>query len=222
MYFFSSLLISSLLLLNLISSVKAQEVEIDPQIKQDSPTLKRWLEKIPNILEDIDNDPSFNTHLRLGYLQFPSHNNTSGIEIGVDDLFLGKTALTLTGDYETSWIGNINSGGVNLQYYVLPLGYIINIAPVVGYRFVNNEQYGTDGVNVGGRLKLVLSRNNSADISLTQTFINLGGNNEVGVTLLSTGYAVTPSLRLSAEIQQQNSHVNKESYVGIFLEWILK
>jgi len=222
MYFLSSFLVSSLLIFSFISSVKAQEVEIDPEIKQESPTLNRWLQEIPNILEDIDNDPSFNTHLRLGYLQFPSNNNISGIEIGIDDLFIGKSSLTLTGDYQTSFQGNINSGGVNLQYYILPLGYVINIAPVVGYRSVNNEQYGTQGVNVGGRIKLILSRNNSADISLTQTFINPGGNDEVGVTILSTGYAVTPSLRLSAEIQQQNSHINKESHVGIFLEWILK
>ncbi len=213
---------TGLLFISFLSSVKAEELEIDPKIIEESPTLQHWLKKIPNILEDIDNDPSFNTLIRLGYIQFPSQNNQGGIGIGIDDLFLGKTALTLKGDYQTSFNGHIQNAGVNLQYYLLPLGYVINIAPVLGYRFVTNEQYSTDGVNLGARLKLVLSRNSAADISLTQTFINPGGNDEVGATILSTGYAISPSLRLSAEIQKQNSRLNKESQVGIFLEWILK
>ena len=221
MSWFTVLLTSGLVLFSFLPSVQAQEeLEIEPKIIKESPTLQRWLKEIPNVLEDIDNDPSFKSRLRVGYLEFPSQHDKSGIAVGVDDLFIGKTNLTVTGEYQTAFQGNLSTAGVNFQYYVLPLGYIVNIAPVVGYRSVTTEQYSTDGVNVGARLKLILSRTSAADISLTQTFINPGGNEEVGVTVLSTGYAITPTLRLSAEVQKQNSRINKESHVGLFLEWM--
>ncbi|MDJ0560268.1 MAG: hypothetical protein PX638_14290, partial [Microcystis sp. M53599_WE4] len=61
------------LLWGAISPVWAEtELDLDPKIRQESPVLERWLEKIPDIAEDIRRDPSFRTRIRLGYAEFPS------------------------------------------------------------------------------------------------------------------------------------------------------
>ncbi len=101
-----------------------------------------------------------------------------------------------------------------------PLGSYVNIAPLVGYRHLQTDEYSTDGVNVGARLKLVLSRGGAADISLTQSWVAPGTTEEVGLTTLSFGYAMTRNLRLSTDIQKQNSRQSKDSRVGIVLEWM--
>jgi hypothetical protein len=196
------------------------ELDIDPKIRQESPVLERWLEKIPDIAEDIRNDPSFRTRIRLGYAGFPSSNNSSGVILGVEDVFFGQTSLTLSGDYQTAFNGKRTAIGANLQYYLLPLGDYVNLAPMVGYRYIETGNYSTDGLNLGLKLKLALSRTGAADITVSQSFISPGGDNEVGLTTLSIGYAITPNLRLAADIQAQNSRARKDSTVGILLEWL--
>ncbi len=197
----------------------SNNLDLPPEIREDSRVLQRWSEDIPNVLEEINHDRAFRTRLRLGYAQFPSSDDASGLMLGVEDVFIGKTGLTLRGDYQTSF-GDREAGGVDLQYYVLPLGYYVNVAPVIGYRAISTQNYATDGVNLGAKLILPLSRTGAADISLTQSFISPGGADEVGITTLSVGYAITHNLRLSTEIQKQNSRVNKDSTVGILLEWM--
>ena len=81
----------------------------------------------------------------------------------MEDVFLGQTGLTLSGDYEGSFNGVRKSVGANLQYYVLPLGNYVNIAPVVGYRYIETNNYTTDGLNLGIKLILPLSRKGAAD-----------------------------------------------------------
>jgi hypothetical protein len=196
------------------------ELDLDPKIRQESPVLERWLEKIPDIAEDIRNDPSFRTRIRLGYAQFPSSDNSSGVILGVEDVFFGQTSLTLSGDYQTAFNGNRTAIGANLQYYLLPLGDYVNLAPMVGYRYIQTGNYSTDGLNLGLKLKLALSRTGAADITVSQSFISPGGANEVGLTTLSVGYAITSNLRLAADIQAQNSRARKDSSVGILLEWL--
>jgi hypothetical protein len=194
--------------------------DIDPQIIQESPTLQRWQEKIPDIAEEIRHDPAFRTRIRLGYLNFPSSNHASGIGVGVEDVFFGRTGLTLSGDYETDFHGDRTAVGANLQYYVLPLGDYLNLAPMVGYRYIQSDNYATDGVNLGVKLKLSLSRTGAADITVSQGFISPGGADEVGLTTFSVGYAITKNIRLAADIQAQNSRARKDSTVGIFIEWM--
>ncbi|HEY9604517.1 MAG TPA: hypothetical protein V6C85_23125 [Allocoleopsis sp.] len=178
------------------------------------------MKKVPNVLEDIRRDPSFRTRVRLGYSQFPSTDDASGFNVGVEDVFLGRTGLTVSGDYQASFNGDRKAGGADLRYYVLPLGGYINIAPQVGYRYVETGKFSTDGVNVGARLMLALSRTGAADISITQSFVSPGSNEEVGITSLSVGYAVTHNIRLATDIQKQNSREEKDSRVGIVLEWM--
>ena len=198
----------------------AEELELSPEIIENSPVLQRWLEEVPNVLEDIRNDPSFRTRLRLGYSNFPSNDDASGINVGVEDVFIGRSGLTVSGDYQASFNGDRQNFGADLRYYVLPLGSYVNVAPLVGYRNIESNDYSTDGINVGARLMLALSRTGAADVSLTQSFVSPGSSDEVGITTLSFGYAVTRNLRLSTDLQKQNSREEKDSRVGIVVEWM--
>lgn len=196
------------------------DLDLSPEIIENSPVLQRWQQNIPNVLTEIRNDPSFRTRVRLGYSQFPSTGQAAGFNVGVEDVFIGRTGLTVSGDYQRSFNGKREAFGADLRYYVLPLGSYVNVAPVVGYRNIQTGNYSTDGVNVGARLMLALSRTGAADLSLTQSFVSPGSSDEVGITTLSLGYAVTQNVRLSTDIQKQNSRQRKDSRVGIVLEWM--
>ncbi|MGF1488985.1 MAG: hypothetical protein ACFBSE_18015 [Prochloraceae cyanobacterium] len=196
--------------------------DLNPLKIENSPTFKRWQKKVPDVLRDIRHDPAFNTRLRVGYSQYPSSRDIGGLNLGIEDIFIGRTGLTVSGDYNFSFNGDRSSGGANLHYFVLPLGSYVNFAPVLGYRYVQTDNFSTDGINVGLRIMLALSRTGAGDISLSQTFVSPGGREEVGITTLAVGYAVTSNLRLSADIQQENSIAEKDSRVGISLEWMFK
>ncbi len=133
---------------------------------------------------------------------------------------MGRTGLTVSGEYQAAFNGEREAYGGDLRYYLRPLGSYVNVAPVVGYRHLETDEYSTDGVNVGARLLLVLSRGGAADFSLTQSWVSPGTDEEVGLTTLSFGYAFTSNLRLSTDIQKQNSRQSKDSRVGIVLEWM--
>jgi hypothetical protein len=197
-----------------------QDLDLSPEVIKNSPVLQRWRNKLPNVLEEIKSTPSFKTRLRLGYSQFPSTGQAGGINIGVEDVLINSSGLTVSGDYQAAFNGKRTAYGADLRYYVLPLGSYINIAPVVGYRYLETDKYSTDGVNVGGQLLLVLSRGGAADVSLTQSCVSPGSSEEVGLTTLSAGYAITRNLRLSTDIQKQNARQSKDSRVGIVLEFM--
>ncbi|MEM9542676.1 MAG: hypothetical protein AAGA60_24690 [Cyanobacteria bacterium P01_E01_bin.42] len=197
-----------------------EDLDLDPQIIEDSPVLQRWLEEIPDVLEDIRNDPVFRSRIRLGYSHFPSTNHRGGWNIGIEDLFLGETGLTVSGEYQGTFEGDRETWGGDLRYYILPLGTSFNIAPVVGYRNITTNGFQTEGINVGIKAILASSRG-AGDISFSQTFVSPGSSEEVGITTFSIGYALTPHIRLSTDIQQQNSRGEKDSRVGISLELLL-
>ncbi len=197
------------------------KIDIDPKIIQDSPVLQKWIEQVPTVAEDIASDPSFRTIFKLGYAHFPSSNDVGGLDVGLEDVFLGRSQLTLSADYQASFNGDRASVGGNLHYYLLPLGGYVNIAPVLGYRYLETGDFTADGVNLGAKIIFALSRNGGADFSLTQSFISPGSNEEVGITSFSVGFAVSSSLRLSTDLQKQNSSEAKDSSVGINLEWML-
>ena len=217
---FSILTLNFAWLIPVLANQPSKSLDLNPEIIKSSPVLQRWLKKIPNVLKDIDNDPSFRTRVKLGYTEFPSTQHRGGINVGVEDVFLGNTGLTVSANYQGSFHGDRKLTGGDLNYYILPLGNYVNIAPTVGYRYLQTNNYSTDGVNVGVKIMFALSRKGAADISLTQSFIEPGGNEEVGLSTLAVGYAITNNLRISTEIQRQNSPANKDSSVGIFLEWM--
>jgi hypothetical protein len=184
---------------------------------------EKWQKQVPNILEEIKRDPSFRTRARLGLSYFPSTFDSVGWNAGIEDLFLariGSTGLTISGDYQASFTGQRKAGGAVLRYYLLPLGGYVNLAPVLGYRYLETPRYTTDGVNVGLRAQLVPSRTGATDLSLTQTWVAPRTSEEVGVTMLSFGYALTKQLRLSTDIEKQNSRHAKDTRFAIALEWM--
>ncbi len=189
---------------------------------ENSPTLQRWQQNIPNVLQEIQNDPSFLTRVRLGYSAFPSNDDAGGFHVGIEDVFLGKTRLTLSGSYYRSFEENRQTLGADLRYYILPLGSVVNVAPVAGFRYVETGDYSTTGPNVGARLLLVPSRGGGADIALTQSFVSPGSNDEVGITSITFGYALTRNLRVATDIEKQNSRENKDSRVSIGFEWMFR
>ena len=195
-------------------------VDLKPEVVEDSPVLQRWLREVPNVLSDIRSDPAFRTRLRLGYTLFTSTEDANGLALGVEDIFLGRTGLTLSGEYHTSFDGRRELLGGDLRYYVLPLGSYVNVAGVAGYRSLRSRSYSTDGPNLGARLMLALSRGGAADLSITQTWVSPGDRDEVGLTTVSLGYAVTRRLRISTDWQKQNSRAHKDSRLGIGMEWM--
>jgi len=198
-----------------------ENLNLEPEVVESSPVLQRWLEEIPDVAAEIRNDPAFLPRLRLGYHQFPSTDDQGGWWVGVEDVRLGNSRATVSGVYQGSWSGDRTTWGGDFRYYVRPLGHYFNVAPVVGYRHITTQGREIDGVNVGAKVQLALSRTGAADLSLQQTFVNPGQSDEVGITTLSLGYALTRQLRLTTEIEKQNSPIRKDSRVGIGLEWLL-
>ena len=176
--------------------------DLDPKVMQ-SPVLQRWQKQVPNVADEIENDPSFRTRFRIG-------GSAAGVNIGVEDLQVDRTNFTASAIYQPS------NWGADLHYYVRPLGSYVNLAPVVGYRHLET----TNGANLGIRALFVLSRGGGADISLTQSWVSPFGAAETGLTTLSIGYALTHNLRISTDFQKQNSPIRKESRIGIGLEWM--
>ena len=91
---------------------------------------------------------------------------------------------------------------------------------MVGYRSISTNNYSEDGVNIGGKIIFPLSRSGAADLSFSQTFISPVDDDEVGVTNVSFGYAITKQIRLATEIEKQNSRVKKDSQFSIIIEWM--
>ncbi len=206
-----------LVVLSSASPAWASDPALDPKLIQNSPVLQRWLQKTPDIRSDIANDPSFRTRYRAGYSQV---DRAAGLTIGVEDLRIDRTRFTVSADYQTAFNGTRSSLGADLHYYVRPLGSYINVAPVIGYRHLNMRGDTIDGANLGVKVLLVLSRGGGADISLTQSWVSPFSANETALTTLSVGYALTHNLRLSTDLQQQNSRFHKDSRIGIVLEWM--
>jgi hypothetical protein len=175
-------------------SRRANDLEIDRQVIESSPVLQRWLEKPPDLLEDIYHTPSFNTKLRVG---LTSRNNSFGVEAGVEDLFVGQSPLTVSGSYQNEFSGRESELQANFRYYVLPLGSYWNVAPIVGYR------------------------PNNSDLRLSHTFTSPSNNLEMSTTALSTSYAITKNLRLGTKIEWRRSPLIYDSRVGFLFELAL-
>ena len=193
-------------------------IDISPEIINGSPVLQKWLKGIPDVLDDIKNDPSFRTRVKVGYTQYPSTGQTGGINIAIDDVFFGRSGLSASANYNAG--GSRSAYGADAQYYLLPLGGYFNVTPLVGFRHLQTDKYSRDGLNLGVKLMLVPSRGGGADIAVSQSWVGLGSATETGLTTLSVGYAITNHLRLSTDIQQQNAKENYDSRVGIGVEWM--
>ncbi|MEM9903927.1 MAG: hypothetical protein AAF921_02755 [Cyanobacteria bacterium P01_D01_bin.44] len=191
---------------------------LPPDTVEQSPVLQQWQRSVPDVLDDIRNDPSFKTRLRSGYTQFPSTHQTGGVMVGVEDWFIAETPLTLNADYHRNFDGNREAFGATLRYYVLPLGGYINAAPLVGYRNFETPDYTADGLNYGFHIKVIPSRGGGADFGYTQTWTT--GSDGVRTTQLGFGYAITRDLRVATDIEWQFGPGETDSRVGIGVEWM--
>lgn len=197
-----------------------EDLQLDPAVIESSPVLQRWLEEVPDVLETIRQDPAFRTRVRLGYAHFPDQDDSEGLAVGLEDLFIGRTGLTVSADYQATVEGAYEAYGADLRYYVLPLGSYVNVAPILGYRHLTLADDTTEGVNVGARVMLALSRTGAADLSLTQTWTAPGQAEEVGTTTLSLGYAIAPRWRISTDLQRQGSRQGEDARFGLGVEWL--
>ena len=195
-------------------------IDLSPELLNSSPVLQKWLKGIPNVMDDINNDPSFRTRVKIGYSQYPSTGQSGGFHLAIDDVFLGRSGLSASANYDATFNGNRSAYGADAQYYLLPLGGYINITPLVGFRHLQTDKYNRDGLNLGLKLMLIPSRGGGADIALSQSWVGLGSSTETGLTTLSLGYALTNHLRLSTDIQQQNARESYDSRVGVGVEWM--
>ena len=206
--------------------VESDNLEVDPTIIENSPVIQEWIEEVPDISHKIRHQPSFRTLVRFGYSQYPSNNHAGGIFVGVEDIFLGQTPFTVSAEYNTSLNNDSNqendrlSVGGSLKYYLLPLGSYINIAPSVGYQYIETNNYQTDGLNLGVKIILALSPKGAADISVSHNLISPTSNEEVSITEVRAGYAINKHLRLAAGVGWQNSIGNNDSQVNLGLEWM--
>ncbi len=181
---------------------------------QESPLLQRWLQNPPNLLEDIENSPSFVTKARIS---ISGRDNSLGFDLGLEDIFLGNTKLTLSTGYQQEFDGSNQSYYSNFRYYVLPLGSYVNFAPQIGYRRV----FDANGLDLGLQLVFALSPQ-SADLRLEQVFTAPGSQEEVSITTLSTSYALQRQLFFHSGIQWRRSSTRSDSVVRLGLEWKLE
>ncbi len=196
-------------------SRRANDIEIDRQVIDSSPVLRRWLENPPDLLEEIYNAPIFDQKLRIG---ITSRDNSLGVDAGFEDLFVGRSPLTVNGSYQSEFSGRESEVQANLRYYLLPLGSYGNIAPIVGYRQFNQiDRPQISGLDVGLQGILILSPH-SSDLRLSHTFTSPNGNLEMSTTTLSTSYALTNNLRLGTKVEWRRSPLIYDSRVGILLE----
>jgi len=197
----------------------AEELELDPKIVEESPVLQRWFQEVPDVLEDLRTEPAVPTRVEAGIADF---DERLGTRLAIEDLYLGKTRLSVAGNYWQSFESRSVSWGAQLRYFVRPLGRKINFAPVVGYRSLGREEFTRDGVAVGGRLVLALSPGGGADASITQLFVSPGSDREVSRTVFAAGYALSDRLRLATTVQRIRSNTGTETDASIGLAWLLR
>ena len=202
-------------------TVTETDADTDSELLEQSPVLRRWQQEIPNVQSEIRHDPAFQTRLRVGYSHFPDADDAAGLHLGIEDVFIERTGLTLSAEYQATFDGEDVAVGAELRYYVLPLGSYVNLAPVVGYQHFNIDDEDMGGVHLGGRLMLALSRTGAADLSLAHGWVAPGSDDEVGISTLSLGYAVSDRLRLSTDLERRGSRQGEDHRLGIGLEWML-
>ena len=195
------------------------QLDVPPEIIRDSPVLQKWLREVPDVLYQIRHDPSFRTRLGVGFAVFPDDDLT-GVKIAIEDIFLGLTGLTVSADYQTSFNNDRVNTGTDLHYFLFPLGGFVNVAPIVGYRYVRHGDFNIDGVNLGLRVMLALSRTGAADISLSQSFVSPQGDREIGLFRIDVGYSLTSHIRISTGWKIENSREDKDNSLSIGLQYL--
>lgn len=192
----------------------------DPSLpsQPDSPVLRRWLQRPPDLLDDIENNQAFPTRLGIGLGLATSRNNDFEYHISLQDVVLANTRFSFSTDYSVGSSSASNQQwGTAARYYVAPLGAYFNIAPQIGYRSLVIDANARQGLEVGTKVLLALAPR-AADISIAQSWILASEGDSIGRTVLEFGYNLSPALRLSAAVELVNSTLRKDTNFGVKVE----
>ncbi len=198
-------------------SNRALDLKIDQKLIQSSPVLRRWLAQPPDVLQEIDQTPAFPTRLQLTLFTIPSRGGDTEWSAAFQDIFLAQSSVSVSTEYSQSTRTENRQWGTQARVYLLPLGSHLNIAPVMGYRTLIVDGWSFQGPEIGTRF--VIASPQAADISFTQSF-TLDEVTTVGRSQLAMGYALSPSIRISAQVQWQNSPIRWDTAYGFSLELV--
>jgi hypothetical protein len=194
-------------------------IDIEPKLLESSPTLQKWLRQIPDVRRDIQNEPAFRTRLQIGYRSPHKSDRDAGWQLGLEDLRLGKTNMTLSSYYRSSFNGRDRAFGADIHTNLNGLGEPIQLAPTIGWRHIRHRDNATSGVNLGLRTRFNLARGGATDITIDQSWVAPGSDHEIGLTTIAFGYALTPNVRLNTQWQHQQSNVWRDRNWSIGMEW---
>lgn len=198
--------------------VPQKSVTLDQDLEQASPVLRRWLERPPDLLSDIENDQAFPTRLGVGIGVATSRRSEVEYLVSLQDVVLARTRLSLSSDFLQGNADN-QQWGANARYYLAPLGSYWNLAAQAGYRSLQIEGNSRSGAEVGAKLLFALAPR-AADIALSQSWVLSTEGDSVGRTLLEFGYTLSPALRVTAVIHWVNSTIRRDTSFGLNVELI--
>ncbi|MEM6447923.1 MAG: hypothetical protein AAF704_15375 [Cyanobacteria bacterium P01_D01_bin.123] len=191
----------------------AAEMDIDPEAIENSPTLRRWLQSPPNVLDTIRNTPTVPTRVQIGLVDDRTWT------VGIEDINLGDR-VTLSGTYRRAWDGSdAVEYGAALRYYVAARGAYVNFGPQLGYRYLDRGRRSFDGVTYGlfGTVSLAPG---AADLTWSYRLLEPQSASETTLVTVTTAYALSRSLRIAAQYNWWKSPAEKESSLGVLLEWV--
>lgn len=187
-------------------------------LQRGSPTLRRWISDPPDLLNDIENGQAFPTRLGIGLVFTPSRSGEAAYTVSLQDVVLGGTRLSFSGDFTRSGTSN-QAWGAEARYYVAPLGSYLNVAPQVGYRNIVIDGTTRNGLEAGAKFLFALAPR-AADIAVSQSWVLPDRGGSIGRTVLEVGYTLSPVLRLTAVVQWINSSLRSDTSFGVNFELI--
>lgn len=191
----------------------SESLDLPDSFVEESPLFQRWLDRVPDVMAEIRDRPSFVERWQFGY-STDLDGDSDGVSFGVRDFGIGRVGrLSFSGDYQTL---DADRWGADVHYFLQPLGDRLNIAPTLGYRDVDLAS----GLHLGVRLQLVLSRTGAAEVSLSQGIVGIENDDTAARTHLSLGYAIAPQWRLATELEAVWNEDVSTSRWALLLEWI--
>ncbi len=187
---------------------------LDSALLEASPTLRRWLEQPPDLLEEIRNRPLIQPRIQASL-------GTDTWSVGLEDLRLFDR-LTVSGDYQqflNTASGTEQQFGSSLRYYLAPLGSQVNVAPVVGYRHLEAAERSWGTVQWGAHAVLIPAPG-AADLTLSYSWLHPPDESISTLVQLTTAYTLRPSFRMGARYRYESSRLDQETSFGLVVEWI--
>lgn len=193
--------------------IDGEDLGIDREAIYNSPTLQRWLESPPDVLDIIRNTPTVPTRVQVGLV------DDRAWTLGIEDINLGDR-ITLSANYRRAWDGSDDvEYGAALRYYPFARGSYVNIGPQIGYRYLDRGRRSFDGVTYGifGAISIAPG---AADLTWSYRLLEPGSSSETTLVTVTTAYALSRSLRIAAQYNWWKSPAQKESSLGVLLEWV--